>query len=191
MTDETRSTRQAAILDIPLSRDVFMRELIRELAGTLEDVVDLDEASGYISVVGQSIVSNINDEYRHALSVNKLNRKQVADVLVDLKQRIAGSFYVIEGDDNKIVTETSLKQTRGGARYWVCKGDIHGLSLASRLTEAEEVLLRYLRICGGSYQPMPGRITVKRADGDPVRHALSGACVDIETMGDSGGLVML
>ena len=103
MNDETRSMSQAALLDIPLSSDVFMRELIRELAGTLEDVVGLEEASGYISVVGQSIGSNINDEYRHALSVNRLNRKQVADVLVDLKRRIAGSFYIIEEDDNKIV----------------------------------------------------------------------------------------
>ncbi len=103
MNDETSSTSQAALVDIPLSSDVFMRDLIRELAGTLEDVVGLEEASGYISVVGQSIGSNINDEYRHALSVDKLDRSQVADVLVDLKRRIAGSFYIIEEDDNRIV----------------------------------------------------------------------------------------
>ncbi len=103
MNDENSSTSQAALVDIPLSSDVFMRDLIRELAGTLEDVVGLEEASGYISVVGQSIGSNINDEYRHALSVDKLDRSQVADVLVDLKRRIAGNFYIIEEDDNRIV----------------------------------------------------------------------------------------
>ena len=103
MNDDTRSTSQAALAEIPLSRDVFMRDLIRELAGTLEDVVGLEEASGYISVVGQSIGSTINDAYRHALAVEKLDRSQVADVLVDLKRRIAGSFFVIEEDQHKIV----------------------------------------------------------------------------------------
>lgn len=32
-------------LPIPLERDVFLRTLIRELAGTLQDVVGLEEAS--------------------------------------------------------------------------------------------------------------------------------------------------
>jgi hypothetical protein len=32
-------------LDLPLERDVFLRTLIRELAGTLQDVVGLEEAS--------------------------------------------------------------------------------------------------------------------------------------------------
>lgn len=38
--------------DIGLDRDVFLRSLLRELAGTLESVVGLEEAAGYISVVG-------------------------------------------------------------------------------------------------------------------------------------------
>ena len=39
-------------LSLPLERDLFLRGLIRELAGTLQDVVGVREASGYISVVG-------------------------------------------------------------------------------------------------------------------------------------------
>lgn len=103
MSDDTRTTSQAALADIALSRDVFMRDLIRELAGTLEDVVGLEEASGYISVVGQSIGANINAAYRNALSIERLDRTQVADVLVDLKRRIEGSFYVIEENQDRIV----------------------------------------------------------------------------------------
>jgi hypothetical protein len=38
-----------------------------------------------------------------ALSVSKLNRAQVANVLVDLKRRIRGEFFVIEETDEKIV----------------------------------------------------------------------------------------
>ncbi len=90
-------------LAIPLERDLFLRTLIRELAGTLQDVVGVEEASGFISVVGQSIGEVINTEYKSALQVEKLDRTQVADVLVDLKRRIKGDFYVIEESDEKIV----------------------------------------------------------------------------------------
>ena len=89
--------------NIPLERDVFLRTLIRELAGTLQDVVGLEEASGFISVVGQRMGTQINEDYKGALSVSKLNRSQVADVLVDLKRRIQGEFFVIEETDDKIV----------------------------------------------------------------------------------------
>ena len=52
---------------VTLDRDVFLRSLVRELAGTLEDVVGLNEASGFISVVGQRIGEWIDSEYRQAL----------------------------------------------------------------------------------------------------------------------------
>ena len=77
-------------LKISLERDVFLRTLIRELAGTLQDVVGLEEASGFISVVGQNMGRQIDQGYKAALGVSQLTREQVADVLVDLKQRIQG-----------------------------------------------------------------------------------------------------
>ena len=92
-----------AVLDVPLERDVFLRTLIRELAGTLQSVVGLPEASGFVSVVGQTIGDQINTAYKAALRVDHLSREQVADVLVDLKRRIRGDFYVIEQSDEKIV----------------------------------------------------------------------------------------
>jgi predicted ArsR family transcriptional regulator len=90
-------------LPIPLDRDVFLRTLIRELAGTLQEVVGLDEASGFVSVVGQRVGEQINESYKAALSVPELSRGQVAAVLVDLKRRIQGDFYIIEEDDERIV----------------------------------------------------------------------------------------
>ncbi len=89
--------------DVALDRDVFLRNLIRELSGVLEDVVGLNEASGYISVVGQVVGDQLNSAYRSSVSVDSLTREQVAEVLVDLKRRIQGDFYVIEQDDEKIV----------------------------------------------------------------------------------------
>jgi hypothetical protein len=90
-------------VSIPLNRDVFLRNLIRELSGTLEDVVGLSEASGFISVVGQTIGDQINHDYKVALGSERLSRQQLAEVLVDLKRRIQGDFYIIEESDSKIV----------------------------------------------------------------------------------------
>lgn len=89
--------------DVPLERDGFMRTLLRELSGTLQDVVGIEEASGFISFVGQRIGDQIDRDYRRALQVDELSREEVAEVLVDLKRRIRGDFYIIEESDEKIV----------------------------------------------------------------------------------------
>jgi predicted ArsR family transcriptional regulator len=88
---------------VDLGRDVFLRRLLRELAGTLQDIVGLEEASGYISVVGAAMGEHIGAEYRRALSVERLTREQVAAVLVDLKRRIQGDFFVLEETEDRIV----------------------------------------------------------------------------------------
>lgn len=81
-------------LPIPLERDLFLRTLIRELAGTLQDVVGLDEASGFVSIVGQRVGEWLDTAYREHAGVSKLTRSQVAEVLVDLKARINGEFSI-------------------------------------------------------------------------------------------------
>jgi predicted ArsR family transcriptional regulator len=90
-------------VEIPLDRDLFLRTLVRELAGTLQEVVGVDEASGFISVVGQQIGEQVNDSYKAALRVDRLSREQLAEVLVDLKRRIQGSFYILEETPERIV----------------------------------------------------------------------------------------
>ena len=89
--------------DVPLERDVFARRLIRELAGTLQDVVGLEGAQGFISVVGTAMGEHIDETYRQALAVERLSREQVRDVLVDLKRRIQGDFFVVEETEDRIV----------------------------------------------------------------------------------------
>jgi predicted ArsR family transcriptional regulator len=88
---------------VPLDRDIFMRTVLRELTGSLQDIVGMAEASGYISVVGTALGEQIDGEYRRALAVEKLSQAQVRDVLVDLKRRINGAFYVIEEREDRIV----------------------------------------------------------------------------------------
>ena len=91
---------------VPLERDVFLRTLLRHLAGTLQDVIGLDEASGFVSVVGQRMGDEIGDSYRAALGVERLDRAQVAQVLVDLKRRIEGDFRLVEESDERLVLES-------------------------------------------------------------------------------------
>jgi len=100
---EKNIAKQVAALEIPLARDLFMRTLIRELANVLQDVVGIDQASGFISVVGRAMGNQINEHYCKALGIKNLGREQVAAVLVDLKRRIGGDFFVVEQDDEKIV----------------------------------------------------------------------------------------
>ena len=89
--------------DVALERDGFLRSLVRELSGVLEDVVGLEEAAGFISVVGQHIGAQINADYKKALRMENLSAAQVATVLQDLKRRIQGDFYIIEQSNDKIV----------------------------------------------------------------------------------------
>ena len=97
------ASKKASEVAVPLERDGFLRTLIRELSGTLQDVVGLEEAAGFVSVVGQRVGEQINHDYKAALEVDGLTRAQVAQVLVDLKKRIKGDFYVIEENDERIV----------------------------------------------------------------------------------------
>ncbi len=100
-THDTLARLRAA--DIPLERDLFVRSMIRELAGTLQDVVGLGEAEGFISLVGQRIGDQLDGEYRRALGAERLEREEVAAVLVDLKRRIQGGFSIVSQDDDAIV----------------------------------------------------------------------------------------
>ncbi len=97
------SPRSVQELDIALNRDRFLRTLLRELSGALEDIVGLRETSGFISLVGKTVADSLTREYKNALQVSQLDRAQVRDVLLDLKRRIEGDFYVVEEDDEKIV----------------------------------------------------------------------------------------
>lgn len=97
------NNKMVSDLVLSIDRDIFLRSLLRELSGTLEEVVGLDEAAGFVSIVGQHIGEWMDTEYRKALGTERLSLQQVSDVLVDLKKRIEGGFYIISMDQDKIV----------------------------------------------------------------------------------------
>lgn len=88
---------------LSLEKDLFLRSVLRELMGTLEEVIGTNEAAGYISVVGQHVGEWLNNEYRKAYGTKALNPEQVQATLVDLKQRIEGDFYIVSADEEKVV----------------------------------------------------------------------------------------
>ncbi|MGK0266072.1 MAG: putative ArsR family transcriptional regulator [Maricaulis sp.] len=90
-------------LPISRDRDQFLRELIRELAATLEEVVGLDEAEVFISVVGNRIGDMMNAEYRELTQTERLDIEQTSAALVDLKRRIDGGFSVESVDEEELV----------------------------------------------------------------------------------------
>lgn len=92
-------------LDIPLERDSFLRILIRELSGTLEEVVGIENASGFISTVGQVVGEQLNIMYKSALNASSLGREQVARFL---RGRFRG---VYEAENGKIGIELYKKHT--------------------------------------------------------------------------------
>lgn len=103
MGADDRTDEEVAGLDLPLDRDVFMRTMLRHVAGTLQDAIGLDEASGFVSVVGDEVGQQLDHDYRAALGTARLEREQVAAVHVDLKRRIGGGFAVESQDDERIV----------------------------------------------------------------------------------------
>lgn len=90
-------------LELPLERDLFFRSIIRALSGTLEDTVGLNEASGYIALVGNEIGEWILQQYRATKGKERLTPEEVAEILVDLKRRIDGDFYIVSVSDKEIV----------------------------------------------------------------------------------------
>lgn len=90
-------------LAISRDRDQFLRELLRELTGVLEDAVGSEEAEGFIALVGGRLGNTLNREYCEALGEPRLDSAQIANALVDLKQRINGGFSVESLEADSIV----------------------------------------------------------------------------------------
>lgn len=144
MADAAVADKKLSTLSIPLERDVFLRTLIRELSGTLQEVVGLEEASGFVSVVGQKVGEQINESYKAALHVNGLSRGQVAEALVDLKRRIRGDFYVIEETEDRIVLGNRAcpfaEKVIGRPAMCMMTSNVFGVIAAENLGYAKVVL---------------------------------------------------
>ncbi len=90
-------------LPIPLDRDRFSRELLREFAESLKRTLGEEKAADFVSEIGEKTGSQFDMYYRAALKSLNLTREEVGAALVDLKRRIEGDFYIVEQTEEKIV----------------------------------------------------------------------------------------
>lgn len=135
-----------AEMQIPLQRDGFLINLIRELSGLLEEMVGLEQTSGFISVVGQNIGTQLNQLYRKELDLATLNREQVAMVLSDLKNRIQGEFAIEQQDDSKIVFVAKkcpfAEKVKGRPSLCMMTSNVFGVIAADNLGYAKVELAK-------------------------------------------------
>ncbi len=97
-----RASRVAEI-DLPLTHETFVLKLLRELTGAIEDVVGVEQASGYVSTVGAIIGEWLNNAYHAKLGPEDFDVAVVARIFVDLKDRIEGEFYIKSIEADRIV----------------------------------------------------------------------------------------
>lgn len=99
-TDPPRATN--------LTAERFFADTVCSLAGTIESVVGLTDASAFVAQVGSDIGQKISGEYRAAHG-GTLPRdpRAIADILADLKHRIGGEFRVVSADKDKLVLTAS------------------------------------------------------------------------------------
>jgi predicted ArsR family transcriptional regulator len=94
--------------------------------------------------VGQRIGDWINAMYRKELGVALLNREQVAAVLVDLKKRIQGDFFLVSLDEEKIVlgnrTCPFAEKVVGRPSLCMMTSNVFGVITAENLGYAKVVL---------------------------------------------------
>jgi predicted ArsR family transcriptional regulator len=155
MADISSLNDQIEALELPIERDQFLRSMIRELAGTLQDVVGIEEAAGFLNVVGYRTGQHVNQLYQNALQLSNLSREQVTTVLVDWKRRIQGDFYVIEETDEKIVLGNRkcpfAEQVEGREAMCVMTSNIFGAIAADNLgyarVELQDTIARGAQEC--------------------------------------------
>ena len=90
-------------LTLPLDRDLFFRKMIRAFAKSLEETVGMEEASGYVALVGSEVGNWIEEQYRDSAGKKQFTPRELAELLVDLKRRIGGDFFIIDVTDEAIV----------------------------------------------------------------------------------------
>ncbi len=83
-------------LPIDLQQSDFFCTIVTELASLIEDTVGLKQAEGFITTVGLRMGKTIAKKYSGHAPGPGADLEALAAVLIDLKRRIHGDFYVID-----------------------------------------------------------------------------------------------
>jgi hypothetical protein len=97
MKDEGKKKRE----DFEPDHDLFLRQMVRDLSGTLEEVVGLQEANGVLALNGQGIATN-GQPIRNRMG-DRPTTTNLGEALCDFKSRIQGDFHGIETTEDQHV----------------------------------------------------------------------------------------
>lgn len=103
------------VLDLPIDRESFAVELLCHLAGTLEDVVGLEEAAGFVSLVGQQVGEQLDAIIRTRLSIDRIAPDDVVPLLVALARSVGAELEVeSHGPDRLVLSSPTFPFGRHG-----------------------------------------------------------------------------
>jgi predicted ArsR family transcriptional regulator len=89
--------------DVELSRETFILMLLRELTGSMVSIAGEDETEAYVARVGALIGEWLNAAYHAELGPADFDARRVAQIFVDLKDRIGGDFTIESIRPDRIV----------------------------------------------------------------------------------------
>ena len=79
-------------------REGFFLDMLRDISGTLQEIVGLEEAEGYMSLVGTAMGARILARWMAETGRTRLEPADLPDLLLDLKARIGGGFRLARAD---------------------------------------------------------------------------------------------
>lgn len=90
-------------LDVGFGHHDLFKALVASMAELLESIAGIDDACAYVSGIAARLAADIEKRYKSALGVQHLNRDQLIEILIDLKNRAGGGFSVLERSEDQIV----------------------------------------------------------------------------------------
>lgn len=94
-------------LEIDLNQPRFLGDTTVGLVAELEQTIGEIETAAFVSQVGDRLGAEVSDRYTDALGALPENPRLLAEILVDIKDRIQGRFSIESATDDKIVLVNS------------------------------------------------------------------------------------
>lgn len=124
-------------LDIDTDRQQLFDFILAGMAKLLEDIAGPDDAATYISGIASQLGTDLEQKYMAALNVQRFSREQLSAILVDLKNRTNGAFFVIEETADRIVLGNGAcplgNAVRGHTSLCMTTSGVFGLLAANAL----------------------------------------------------------
>ncbi|MBL6431913.1 MAG: transcriptional regulator [Alphaproteobacteria bacterium] len=113
----------------------FFQGMIGTLAGTLEEVVGLEDAASFVGVVGGKIGDDLASQYVAELQGQPPNAEVLGTILVHMKSRIGGTFRIETFDEDEIVLVNSrcpfAEQVKGRPSLCMMTTNVFGRIVAT------------------------------------------------------------